>query len=152
MRLKNKNTIALLFIVSCVFSGYWFWLSLHPVEIIAVHQEKNFSDVLVTNFPFTNKEKVSWWLKNRDMLKEKYNIPKPAPYGGFTITFWYFGDGYKEEGKYDRLCFRNMAIKENCIEKEKAFTVTHSFNRGTTFTMRDGVYRINENGNIIKID
>lgn len=150
MKDKNKKPFAMISLAVCMLIGYWLWLLLRPVEVVAVHQENNYSDVLVKNFPFTTQGKINWWSKNKKMLKEKYGIPQPASYGSFTIIFWYFGVGYKEEGKYDRLCFYEMKKKENCIEKERAFEVSYSKSMGTTFTVHDGIYRIGSNGEIIK--
>ncbi|MTD39413.1 DUF943 family protein, partial [Erwinia sp. CPCC 100877] len=71
MRIKNKKKITILLLAGFALLIYWIWLCLRPVEIVAVHQESNYSDVLVRNFPLTNKGKINWWLKNKDMLKEK---------------------------------------------------------------------------------
>ena len=151
MEFKNKKTFFILFGVGCVLAGYLLWQSFRPVEIVAVHHDGNYSDVLVKNFPFTSRGKINWWLENKDMLKAKYDIPGPASYDGYTITFWLFGEGYKEEGKYDRLCFDDMETKVNCIEKDSVFRISNSKNRGLTFTFDDGIYRLEENGNIIRI-
>ena len=153
MRTKNKKTMALLFLVGCVVLGYWLWLCLRPVEIVAVHEDGNHASVLVKNFPFTDRGKINWWLKNKDRLAGTYNIPKPSPSGYFTVIFWNFGDGYKEEGKYDRRCFNDMKTKLNCIEKDAVFSVDKSRNFGLTFTVYDGDnYRLDQSGNIIKIE
>lgn len=117
MRVKNRRTIASLFLAGLVLLVYWFWLSLRPVEIVAIHHRSSgFSDVLVTSFPPTDKGKIKWWLKNQNMLKDKYAIPKPDSNGYFYVTFWLFGKGYKEEGKYDRLCFND--IKKNKLHRK----------------------------------
>ena len=58
--------------------------------------------------------------KNKKMLKSRYGIPDPAPYGSYTITFWLFGDGYRARDKYDRLCFTDMKNQQNCVEKTKS--------------------------------
>jgi len=152
--MKNKKAIALLFLAGCVFLGYWLWLSLRPVEIIAVHhRESNFSAILVKNTPLTDKGKISWWMKNKAIFKEKYNVPNPAEDGSFSVTVWLFGEGYKEEGKYDRFCFNDIKSKKNCIEKDAVFTVTNSKNRGIFFTIYDGDnYRLGQNGDIIKVE
>lgn len=148
----NKKIISLLILASCVLLGYWVWLCLRPVEIVDVHQESNYSDVLVRDFPLTNNGKIKWWLKNKDMLKSKYNIPKPDHNGYYTITFWNFGEGYKGDENYtDRLCFDDMKTKVNCIEKEKELTVDKTPNHGTEFTLDSGYYKLNENGDIQKI-
>lgn len=153
MRVKNKKIIVPLFLAGCVLLGYWLWLSLHPVEIVAIHHRSSgFSDVLVTSFPPTDKGKINWWLKNKDTLKDKYDIPKPDSDGYFYVTFWLFGEGYKKEGKYDRLCFDDMKIKVNCIEKDAVFSVDKSRNMGVMFTVYDGGnYRLDHNGDIIKV-
>ncbi|MBS1203190.1 MAG: hypothetical protein H6R25_89 [Proteobacteria bacterium] len=153
MRVKNKKTIMLFFLTGCMLLGYWLWLSLRPVEIVAIHHRSSgFSDVLVTNFPPTDKGKIKWWLKNKDMLKNKYSIPSPDSDGYFYVTFWSFGDSYKEEGKYDRLCFDDMKTKVNCIEKDAIFSVDKSRNMGVMFTVYDGDnYRLGQNDGIIKI-
>ena len=85
------------------------------------------------------------------MLKDKHGIPKPDSGGYFYVTFWWFGEGYKEEGKYDRLCFNDIKTKVNCIEKDAVFSVDKSRNFGVTFTVYDGDnYRLGQNGDIIK--
>ncbi|AIR59906.1 DUF943 family protein [Klebsiella sp. Ap-873] len=151
MTFKNKKVLSLLVIASCVLAGYLLWESLRPVEIVAVHYDGNYSDVLVKNFPFTSRGKINWWLENKEMLKAKYDIPRPASYGGYTIIFWLFGEGYKEEGKYDRLCFDDMKTKVNCIEKDSVFRINYSKNAGLELTVNGSVYRLEENGNLIKI-
>lgn len=151
MKVKNKKTIALLTLVICVLLGYWSWLSLRPIEIAAVHhREYGFSSVLVRNFPFTDQGKIDWWLKNKNMLKEKYGIPKSDKDGSFTIVFWLFGEGYKETDGYDRLCFDDMPTPLNCIDKDAVFSVSNSNNLGYVFTTYDGKYQLQKNGDIVK--
>ena len=141
---------ALLFLL-VVLLCWFLWLSLRPVKIIAVHNgSSGFTDVLVDHFPLTTKGKINWWLENRDMLKSRYGIPEISFYGSYTITFWYFGDGYMEEEKYDRLCFSDMKTEKNCIEKDKAFTVSDGGNSGLYFTVSDGYYHIKDTGEIVK--
>lgn len=84
------------------------------------------------------------------MLKERYEVPKPDADGFFTAVFWDFSDGYKEEGKYDRLCFEDMEPPENCIEKDKVFTVSYDRNRGLYFTTNNEIYRMKKDGKIVK--
>ena len=152
MKSKNNKIPLTIFIVIFILIAYFFWRSLRPVDIIAVHQDDDYSSVLVRNFPITDIGQINWWLKNKDMPKRRYGIPKPSSYGNFTIIFWDFGDGYKEEGKYDRLCFNDMKGPVNCIEKDAIFSVDNSPNLGTVFTVYDGGdYRFDKKGGIIKI-
>ncbi|CAI1735193.1 DUF943 family protein [Serratia plymuthica] len=150
MKEKIKKSLCMLTLATCVPLGYVLWLSLRPVEIIAVHQRNNYSDVLVKNFPFTEKEKINWWMENKSLLKDKYNIPKPAKDGFFSVIFWDFGDGYKKEEKYDRLCFDDMKTKINCIDKNSLIMVRYSKNTGLSFRLDSGVYRMQENGEMVK--
>ncbi|MGV3346994.1 DUF943 family protein [Enterobacteriaceae bacterium LUAb1] len=151
MKVKSKKTLYLLLLVAAGIFGYCLWLSLHPVEIIAVHHRGHGSSaVLVRNFPFTDKGQISWWLKNKTMLKEKYDVPQPEKEGDFTVIFWLFGDGYKETDGYDRLCFDDMSPPLNCIDKNRVFSANHSRNRGISFNTSGGIYRMKENGQIVK--
>ncbi|MGV3347054.1 DUF943 family protein [Enterobacteriaceae bacterium LUAb1] len=150
MKAKNKKTIAFITLAGCVLGGYWLWLSLRPVEIVAVHDNGNHSYVLVRNFPPTDKGKINWWLENKSILKEKYDTPKPSSSGSFTIIFWLFGEGYKETDGYDRLCFDDMPPPLNCIDKEAVFSVSNSNNLGVLFTTYDGKYQLQKNGDIVK--
>ncbi|PVU26012.1 hypothetical protein A8M58_21170 [Yersinia pestis] len=121
-----------------------------PVKIIAVHQRNNYSDILVENFPITDSGKIAWWIKNKSMLAEKYKIPKPASYGSFTIIFWDFGDGYQEEGKYDRLCFDDMKTAENCIDKNSFLTVRNTPDN-RVFIVDNGKYLLKESNKVTKV-
>lgn len=150
MKLKSRKTLNAIILAMVVGALYFLWVFLRPVEIVAVHQDGNYSYVLVKNFPLTEKGKIHWWLMNKDMLKQHYDIPKPASYGAFTIEFWDFADGYLEEGKYDRLCFTDMKPPVNCIEKNQEFTVGKGLDNDIYFGVDDGIYRMKENGEMTK--
>jgi len=151
MKDKLKIIISVLGITSCALTGYFWWLASPPVKIIAVHQEDNFSEILVKNFPFTDKGKINWWLENKDSLKINYKIPYPSSSGNFYVSFWDFGEGYKEEGKYDRRCFNDMNTLENCIDKNSVFSVENTRNKEIIFTVYNGRYLMKNDGNIIKL-
>ncbi|WP_261641640.1 DUF943 family protein [Erwinia mallotivora] len=131
-------------------TGLFFWLSLRQAEIISVHKEKNHSDILVEYFPFTVKGKINWWLENKNMLKIKYDVPSPSHDGSFVVTFWNFGEGYKETDGYDRLCFVDMPPPLNCIDKDAVLMVRNSKNTGLYFILDEGIYRVKE-GKIVEI-
>ncbi|KFD22555.1 putative membrane protein [Tatumella ptyseos ATCC 33301] len=150
MKAKSKKILFMLLLIGFGGIGYVTWLQLRPIVIVAVHEDRHFSDILVKNFPLTDKGKINWWLENKDMLKEKYGIPKPESDGSFTIVFWLFGDGYKETDGYDRLCFDDMKTKTNCIDKNRAFSVSNSKNMGISFIAHNGIYRMRGSGDIIK--
>lgn len=140
----------MLLIIGCILSAYVIWIWLRPVELIAVHQNDNHTYIIVKNFPITDKGQINWWLKNKDMLKKSYNIPKPAPYGDYTVIFWDYGDGYKDEGKYDRLCFDDLKSPKNCIDKNMILNVNYSKNYGASFITVKKSYYTNKNGDIVE--
>ncbi|CAE1143050.1 DUF943 family protein [Serratia sp. Tan611] len=151
MKAKNK-TIRYVLLVVCTFIVCLSWMLLRPVEIIVVHKNDNFSDVLVTNFPLTDKGKINWWLENKDELSKNYGIPNPSlDSGRFSITFWDFGDGYKKKEKYDRLCFPEMKKDVNCIEKDAVLIVSNNRAGSVFFTVDNGRYMVKGNGDIVKV-
>ena len=141
-----------LLLTTCFSIAYVSWLFFRPVEIVAVHQYDDFSFVLVKNFPLTDKGKFDWWMSNKDMLKKHYGVPQSTSSGFFVITFWDFSDSYKEAGKYDRLCFNDMPTNKKCIDKNKLFTVENNKKNELLFTVDDGRYLMNKNGETIKIN
>ncbi|CRG50297.1 putative entero membrane protein [Yersinia wautersii] len=151
MIIRNKKNLSLLLSLTISTLIYFLWVEYRPVKIIAVHQRNNYSDVLVENFPITDSGKIAWWMKNKSMLAEKYKIPKPASYGSFTIIFWDFGDGYQEEGKYDRLCFDDMKTTENCIDKNSFLTVRNTHDNRVFFIVDNGKYLLQESNKVIKV-
>ncbi|WP_431022364.1 DUF943 domain-containing protein [Erwinia rhapontici] len=151
MKINIKKTAYTLLLAGGILHGCFLWYSRRPVEIIAIHDRgNNYISVLVRNFPLTDRGKINWWLKNKKLLKDKYNLPYSEKDESFSVTFWLFGDGYKEEGKYDRLCFDDMKTKVNCIEKDAVFSVDNSRNMGTMFKAYDGTYRLQKNGEVVK--
>ncbi|MGF9657675.1 DUF943 family protein [Pantoea agglomerans] len=150
MKVNNKKKLFTLSLAGCALLGYFIWLSVQPVEIVAVHEHSSANSVLVKSFPFTDKGKINWWLTNKEILKARYNIPKTDSDGSFTVMFWLFGEGYKETDGYDRLCFNDMNPPLNCIEKDAVFSVSNSSNLGTIFTVYNGKYQLKNNGDIIK--
>jgi len=113
-------------IVACIMAVLLLaWINLRPVELVAVHQDDEFAYILVHNFPLTDKGKIAWWLAHADELKAKYAIPRPGPYGLYSISFWDFGEGYKDDD-FDLLCFSDMKTKKNCIEKNVVFRVDNA--------------------------
>lgn len=55
--------LILLTICGFMLAGYFLWAERRPVEIVNVHGTGNFSDILVKNFPITDRGKINWWLK-----------------------------------------------------------------------------------------
>ena len=119
MKLSNKNMWQAISFTVIALLMFFLWLNLRPVKIIAVHKSDNFSNILVDHFPLTVQGKIAWWQENKAMLKSRYGIPDASSDGGYHVTFWLFGDGYMEQGKYDRLCFSDMKAKKTVLRKTK---------------------------------
>ena len=133
------------------------WQDFEPVEIVAVHKNKVVSNVLVKNFPVTDRGKLDWWQKNHAWLKEKYGVPEFAQDGSFSVWFWRFGDGYKKLPTHDFrlsvntpqfLCFREMKTEKNCIEKDPLLTVDTGSDGSIYYTLFEGSYRQRPGGKI----
>ncbi|QNQ19042.1 DUF943 family protein [Kosakonia sp. SMBL-WEM22] len=150
--MKFNNRLAYSVILSIlILSGLFIWLTQRPVKIIAVHEDGHYSSVLVEQFPITDKGKINWWLQNKNILQKIYGIPNPSSWGYFNVMFWDFGDGYKKQDKYDRLCFDDMKTEKRCVDKNKIFSVERDRNGDTLFTINDGRYRMNENGEVVRL-
>jgi len=150
---KIKKILLILLGLILVVFLYITYRDLQPVEIVGVHHRNNYSSVLVRDFPVTNHGKIDWWFKNKDMLKEKYDIPKSAGYGNFTVIVWDFAKGYLEEGKYDRLCFDEIKTTANCIEKSSLARISYSEREGLSFVVDDnGEYKKDKNGRYSRAD
>ena len=58
--MKNRKKLyALLVAAGCTLTGYFLWLSLRPVEIIGVHEDGNFIDILVNHYTVTDRGKLT---------------------------------------------------------------------------------------------
>lgn len=153
MKRKYTKIIFPVFLFAFVFITYFFWISLRPVSIVAVHQNDDYSSVLVKNFPITEKGEINWWLKNKKMLKNHYDIPKPDSDGDFGIVVWDFGEGYKEQGdesKDDRFCFADFKSPKNCIDKNMILYITYTKSSGISFITHNDEYRINKKGELVR--
>ncbi|MFS2224953.1 DUF943 family protein [Pantoea sp. B65] len=114
-----------------------FW-SLRAVNIIDIHSAREYSQIIVDHLPFTDKEKIEWWLKNQQEIMKKYNIPHSYKDGSYNITIWNIGDGYLNSDEYyrkDLLCFSDMKDKRNCIEKKLLLTIEKSANNKIYFSI-----------------
>ncbi|PLR43335.1 DUF943 family protein [Chimaeribacter arupi] len=116
--LKNKNLL-ILFIMGLLFA---LWL-LQPAKIIAVHRSGTFTDIIVENFPVTDKGKIRWWQANKELIEEKYKFLPADKNENYTVIIWGWRGSYKEMPDTDQgsdlLCFEDMKTKKNCIDKDK---------------------------------
>lgn len=53
--------------------AYCILIAVRPAKIVRVDN----STVFVEHLPMTNKGKLSWWLKSKELLQNKYHIINP---------------------------------------------------------------------------
>lgn len=130
----NKRLIAGVIAVAAV--GFLLWQYLRPVEIVAVHDKNT---LLVKNFPYLKSRQVTWWEANKDMIKEKYGIPKKYN-NYYLISIVDFGNGYRTEPNESLLfstdevfCFHDMPTEVRCIDRKPLLDVRWSKNTGLEY-------------------
>ncbi|WP_369788713.1 DUF943 family protein [Rouxiella sp. WC2420] len=100
------------------------WRITRPVEIIAVHDGNT---LLVKNFPLFKYQQISWWENNKKNIHEKYKIPSLYNDGSYMVFILNYGEGYRVDRNTDQdsdlLCFEDMKVAANCIEKDPLFMV-----------------------------
>ncbi|MBL5900357.1 DUF943 family protein [Lelliottia amnigena] len=115
MKIKNNVFLGVSIIITIII--LLSWEIFLPTKIIAVHNDREFSSVLIKHPPLTDTSKIEWWLRNKENLERNFGIPRPASDGFFSVTFWDFGEGYKEQQKHDQLCFNDMSAQKNALIK-----------------------------------
>lgn len=119
--------------ITAVTCSYLFWQYQIPVEIVDV-RENHF--LLVKYFPYLKSRQIAWWEANKDMIKDKYGVPRP--YGLLIVDF---GDGYRTEPNEELLfstdevfCFSDMQTDKNCINRNLLFEVNFDRNENVVYT------------------
>lgn len=105
--------------MAAITGAYMLFQFLTPVEVVAVHDNNT---LLVKNFPFLKSRQITWWEDNKEMIQEKYGLPRKDEDGYYDIYIQGFGDGYRidrgTDEDSDLLCFDDMAVAARCIEKD----------------------------------
>ncbi|WP_147199938.1 DUF943 family protein [Pantoea sp. CCBC3-3-1] len=126
-----KHFVIMLIIIICVCAA---WHTSRPVEIIAVHDGNT---ILVKNFPIFKNKQIAWWESNKEMIKNRYDIPRPDEEGYYAIYVQGFGDGYHRDGEReedaDLLCFKDMPVEAHCINKDPLLTIGNARNAPSYF-------------------
>ncbi|WP_312453549.1 DUF943 family protein [Pseudescherichia sp.] len=140
-----KKIILLLFII-IASTTFYLWRDNINVNIKGIHQNKYTAEILVDRLPLTQKSRIKWWLDNRKELEDKHHITSYEHGGPDYITILKFGDGYKKEGKEDRLCFDDMDTETNCIDKDILMTISRTREGLERFSFSDASYVISGDG------
>lgn len=147
MRNLRVIVITIVIIAFCLYS----YLNNREVKVIDAHHNKYTAEILVDHLPFSKSASIDWWLNNQDEIRSKYKIPFGEK-GPIFITIYAFGDGYKEEGKKDRLCFDDVKPPKNCIDKDILMSVNRTRNGDTEFGFEYSAYFRTKDGTLIKSD
>jgi len=145
-RCKMMKKIICLLLLIIASTTFYLWRGNVSVNIIAIHQNKYTAEILVDRLPLTEKLRIKWWIDNRKEIEDKYPIASYSNGGPDYITIFKFGDGYKKEGKEDRLCFDDMDTETNCIDKDILMTISRTREGLERFTFSDSSYVISSDG------
>lgn len=146
----NKPKGLALLIPLIMLSVYLLFSAYRPVEVVAFYNDKNYVDVIVKNFPSDDKDKIAWWLENNKMLTERSSFLMPASDRHYFISFWDYGDGFKEKNDDDMLCFSQIKSDINCIDKQALLIISNNNVGDVFFTVDNTRYRLVDN-KIIKV-
>ena len=140
---KTIQVAAIALALSC--RGCWT-----TPQIVDIHQDGNYCDIVVRHFPIIDKGKVSWWIANKEAILKRCNIiiDPDKPY---HVVVWAFGNGYIQDDDQDRMCFSDMNTVSNCITKNSLLIISNSKNLGTTIRSDYGIYRINADGSSTRL-
>lgn len=147
----NKTKGLALLTPLIMLSVYLIFSAYRPVEVVAVYRDENYVDVIVKNFPSDDKDKIAWWLENNKMLTERSSFLLPASDSHYLITFWNYGDGFKEQTDDDMLCFMQIKSDINCIDKKALLIISNNYVGDVFFTVDNARYRLADD-KIIKVE
>lgn len=146
-----RKIIVVLAIIVIAVVSYRTYQNHRPVNVVGAHHNKYTAEILVDNLPGSESSSIQWWLDNQSAIRARYGIP-PAAEGPLFITIYAFGDGYKEEGKKDRLCFDDVAAPKNCIDKNILMSVNRTRDGDTTFNFEHSSWLMTKGGKLSETD
>ncbi|BCQ39284.1 hypothetical protein ERHA54_18870 [Erwinia rhapontici] len=109
-------------LVAALIILYFF---LRPVKIVSTVREWNEGYFFVDNFPMTAKARIAWWQDNKELLKEKYNMPFIGSDKRWMVLIGEAGDGFQflqhRASDNDLRCFDSLKPGANCVEKNGCY-------------------------------
>ncbi|MFZ4832184.1 DUF943 family protein [Rouxiella sp. Mn2063] len=147
-----RKWLFILAVVGIFAAGTYSYLNNREVRVIAVHHDNYTVEVLVDHLPISASASIKWWVENQNSIFSKSNIISKNNGGPDYITIFAFGDGYKKEGKEDRLCFDDIKAPVNCIDKDILMTISSNRNGESRFSFERSTYIITNDGKLIETD
>ncbi|MCS3605683.1 DUF943 family protein [Erwinia rhapontici] len=128
-------------LVAALIILYFF---LRPVKVVSTVREWNEGYFFVNNFPMTAKARIAWWEENKEVLKEKYNMPFIGSNKQWMVLIGEAGEGFQFRPKTDKaddyLCFESLKPGANCVEKKWLLWISHYNQTDTSYTTDDSEY------------
>ncbi|EEJ5120547.1 DUF943 family protein [Salmonella enterica] len=128
-----KRILIFLFLLSGV---YHLW-TLRPVKIIYAYSNAGDEVFLVVDhLPWTDRDKIDWFLKNWQMLREKYPLFEGEWHRYYVVNI---SDGFTNHEDYhdgpfeDLYCFPTIKSKNSCVVKDYPLIVDEFPYRNTNF-------------------
>ncbi|QFS58987.1 DUF943 family protein [Pantoea dispersa] len=91
----NRKTWAGLILLVALASGIYCYLNFREVNVIDVHQDYYSASIIVDHLPYSDDEKIRWWLSHQQQITLKYNIKAFNENGSITYYFYALGEGYQ---------------------------------------------------------
>ena len=139
-RFENVVPITIILVAALIIL-YFF---LRPVKIVSTVREWNQGYFFVDNFPMTAKARIAWWEENKEVLKEKYNMPFIGTDKRWRVLIGEAGEGFQFLPKTDKaddyLCFDSLKPGANCAEKKWLLWISHYNQTDTSYTTDDSEY------------
>ncbi|MDK9362827.1 DUF943 family protein [Lelliottia wanjuensis] len=149
--MKKKLPVMLL----CLFllgAFYNLW-TIRPVNILYVYSQEGVTvTIVVDHMPWTDQEKISWYLARRDDFKRKY------PYFGDIWQSYYITDvsdgftNYEKSPHEDLFCIPTIKSENNCLVKDYFLIVREDPDSNTHFYLdSENEYQLTPDNKIERI-
>lgn len=129
--------------------AYCIWITIRPSQIVRVDN----GTVFVENLPMTTKGKLNWWLKNRELLENKYHVINTPD--NFTVIVMNFGGyeklptGTRDGSIDDYTCFDdNNGEHKKCVYNSIALVVRGSADGKEFINIGDKTYIQTSDGRV----
>ncbi|ORM69181.1 hypothetical protein HA48_19550 [Pantoea wallisii] len=135
-----KKRLFIMFSITVGICAAYVWLNHRDVRIINAVRDSSVAVIVVENFPISDSARIKWWLTNKALLSDKFNIPAEEKGGPDHFVIYDFGDGYREEGSRDRYCLSNVPSPVNCVDKNTLMVVDRNRKGERSFLIGNTVY------------
>ena len=129
-------------IIFAILALTYFFFSREP-EIIYVQEDEDSTFIIVRNFLITAWGKIYWWENHKNLIKEKYKLPRVDTDGNYYVAILDGSGGFKkftEANLYsfsfehtDLYCFDEIKSEDRCIEKSFLMLISNGMKNKTDY-------------------